>query len=431
LLLAVIAVTAIPSGSATRAHGATPRPNVLIIITDDQRGGLNVMPDTRKWFGQGGTGFTNAYATTPQCCPSRSSIFTGRYAHNHGVLTNGSTANLDHGTTVQYHLNQGGYATAIFGKFLNGWPLANAPPNFDTWSIFNSPYPSYVGREWNVDGVVQKIDRYPTRYIADRAISFVRNAAQPWFMVLAPPNPHEPYTAERVYAQADVGRWAGNPAVFESDRSDKPPYVRNAAYSFADGNDVRTRQLRSLMSVDDMVDRIFVTLGNVGVRRNTLAFFISDNGFLWAEHGLKPQKAVPYTPAIQVPFFARWPGHLPGGATDSRLVANIDIAPTILSATLGTAPPAIDGRSLLSNHTRDRLLLEAWRSNNAEIPPWASTLTRGGQYVEYYGPGNETVFREFYDLTADPWQLENLGQPPPGWTERLTSDRICAGAGCP
>jgi hypothetical protein len=112
------------------AHQAS-RPNVLIIRTDDQRySTLDVMHDTRAWFRTGGTRFTRRFVNTPLCCPSRSSIFTGRYAHNHGVRTNPDAKRLLQYSTVQRYLRDAGYRTAIAGRYLPSWPLGDDPPHF-------------------------------------------------------------------------------------------------------------------------------------------------------------------------------------------------------------------------------------------------------------------------------------------------------------
>lgn len=102
------------------------------------------------------------------------------------------------------------------------------------------------------------------------------------------------------------------------------------------------------------------TLRDTGQLDNTLAFFLSDNGYMWSEHGLSAKRHA-YTQSIQIPMFARWTGHLPAGAVDPRLVANVDIAPTVYEA-VGVVPrDDVDGRSLLSAYSRDRLLLRHCR----------------------------------------------------------------------
>ena len=216
---------------------------------------------------------------------------------------------------------------------------------------------------------------------------------------------------------------------------------------------MRARQLRTLMSVDDMVGRIFESMGELGERRDTLAIFLSDNGFIWADHRIggenktAGQKRLPYTASIGIPLLIRWPGQVPQGATSARLTGTVDIAPTVLDAA-GVAPdpaaPPLDGRSLLQPAVRDRVLLEYWRLGKAPFKTWASTRTRAFQYTEYYGEDRRTVvFREYYDLIRDPWQLRNLlrdGDPSNdpslgGLEAQLSADRTCAGTqgaqGCP
>lgn len=445
-----LAVAGTGSDRAEARARSSARPNVLIIVTDDQRiGTLRAMPTTRRWFEQGGTHFTRAFATTPLCCPSRASILTGRYAHNHGVRNNhGSISNLDQRSTIESYLQDARYSTALFGKYFSGWDLATSPPYFDDWAIFLNSARHYMGGNWNVDGLVRPVKKYATNFIARRALHFVSstetNDARPWFMVLAPPAPHSPYTPQPRYARAPVRPWGGDPAVFERDRSDKPQFVQARSVSFRKAQRIRTRQFRTLLSVDDLVKRVFGKLGELDERRPTLAFFLSDNGYLWGEHGLGGSvfgKRPPYTESVRLPMLMRWPDHVARGAADRRLVANIDLAPTILDAA-GITPSAqipMDGMSLLSNRTRDHLLLEYW-IDVGTTPDWGSIVTPDLQYIEYYGlDGLTPTFREYYDLRRDPWQLDNLlgdrvpGNDPDvtGLSAQLAADRRCAGAGCP
>jgi arylsulfatase A-like enzyme len=434
-----------PAGPAARAQTAPGpgRPNVLLIITDDQRmESMGPMRKTRAWFKRGGTEYVNAFATTPLCCPSRASIFTGRYAHNHLVRTNADAAELAPRSTLAYYLRQDGYQTAIVGKYLNSW--TGQPSHFEQWHTFENRS-GYKNVPINSNGVIHRVKRYSTDYLSSRARALVRGFesqdAKPWFMVVGTWAPHTPANAEKKYRRTKVGRWGGNPAVFEEDRSDKPLFVQDKEAAFKGGKKLRTRQLRTLKSVDDLVDRVFGTMSLMGETGDTLAFFLSDNGIAWAEHGMKT-KATPYFPAVRVPMFARWPGQVPAGVQEPGLVANVDIAPTVLEAA-GVAPdPAVplDGRSLLSPFQRDRLLLEFQGGNNQPgVPTWAANLTADAQYVEYYDDATGAVsFREYYDLINDPYQLTNLlgdadptNDPPPDeqtrLSLRLSRDRQCLG----
>jgi arylsulfatase A-like enzyme len=202
--------------------------------------------------------------------------------------------------------------------------------------------------------------------------------------------------------------WPCNPAVNE-DVSDKPGYVRwRNVVANSTIQQVRTEQLRTLLSVDDMVDRVLRTLQTHGERDNTLVIYLSDNGHMWGEHRIIDMKFVPYTPSVQVPFFARWPGHLAAGTHDNGLVANIDIKPTVLAAAAITPDPAypIDGRSFLSAGGRSRAFREYFfdDANAPNIQTWASIRTPTYQYIENYNQPalNGGTFREYYDLTNDP-----------------------------
>jgi len=432
--------------TATTAGLAPERPNILIIVVDDQRiGTLDVMPNVVDRFANEGTEYTDAFVTTPLCCPSRGSIFTGRYTHNHHVAANAGDAvqSLDQSTTLAYYMKEAGYRTGIFGKYFNPWPLDRRPPHFDRWAVTNF---NYYDAKFNVQGRQKVVRKYSTDFIASKSAAFIdqgtTEATDPWFLYVAPNAAHSPFTPERGHADDPVPPLVRDPAMRERDRSDKPRWVRteNEGRSAAT---IRRRQLRTLMSVDDMVGRLFDTLEETGQSDNTLAIFVSDNGYFWGDHGLG-DKRLPYLPAVRVPLLARWPGHVVGGATDDRLVANIDIAPTVLEAAGIVPAHPVDGTSLFSNRTRQSLLIEYFRDDPPfdRVPSWAGIHTDAYQYIEYYANNGRQIFREYYDLAADPYQLVNLlgdddkTNDPTALqlrtlSNRLELDRSCSGTTCP
>ena len=420
-------------------------------MTDDQREGLEVMRALKRNLVDRGRTYPNAHVTTPSCCPSRASIMTGKYAHNHGVETNPEAQQLEHRDTIQFFLQRAGYRTGYMGKFLNSWPLAQGPPFFNDW-VINSPDSAkrkrrYYDGRFNVNGALRRVPGYSTDFFAKHSVRFLkesnaRDDARPWLLFVSPNAPHPPFVPERKYRGTRVPKWEGNPAVHEKNRRDKPAWVRNLNISAKKGRAIRKGQYRMLKSVDDMVQRVMETVRDLRETRDTLVIFTSDNGYSWAEHGLD-KKFSPYTPSTNVPLLMRWPKHIKAGTKDKRLVANIDIAPTVLDATGVAADESseMDGRSLLvRSWRRERLLLEYWEHTYYPAPDWAATLTKTEQYIEYYNESGGVSFQEYYDMNQDPYQLrnllgdENLLNDPvtvPAMSLQLQQDRTCSGATCP
>ena len=443
-----------PDTGERRAKGSEEqRPNVLIFLTDDQReqGTLEVMGKMRRWFERGGTRFTEAYATTPLCCPYRATMFSGRYAHNHGVERNQVPKKLDQDATVQRYLRDAGYTTAVVGKFLNNWPVDEDPPNFDRWAAYKSGANEranvYDKAKFNIDGNIRRIGQYNTDFIADTAVGLLQDFEQdddaPWLMYVTPYAPHAPFDAGPKYNGTDVPPLRSTPATEESDRSDKPPFVTNEPpVETSVIERLRAKQLRTLRGMDDLVDAVMSKAEELG-EDNTLAFYTSDGGYLWGEHGLM-RKKLAYSDSIGIPLFMRWPGAVEGGVKDPRIVANVDLAPTILEAA-GVTPDLVypmDGTSMLGSDDRDFILSEHFPGLTTDITHWATLRARDYQYIEHYNSDGEVAFREYYDLVEDPWQLVNLlgdgdtGNDPDEATladlaKELVKARRCKGDACP
>ena len=452
--LVTVAAIAASAGAAPRAEdhqgssrgGSAGQPNVVLIVTDDQRNGLEVMPALKKRIRNGGTKYPNAFATTPLCCPSRSSIFTGKYSHNHEVVDNQSAGQLDPTTTIQYFLRGAGYRTGIVGKYMNS-VRRNGPPYFKQSAVFLSKRVNkyYYGARWVIDGKkVVSPDDYSTNFIQKHGQRILKQwdehkDGKPWFLLVAPTAPHKPFTTLPKYQKAPV---SGFDPTVEEDRSDKPPFVQNSSIKPKKGIRQRAAQYRSLMPVDAMIEKLLVTMKRLDENSNTLFIFMSDNALMWAEHGLE-KKTVPYTEAVNVPLFVKWPGHTEPGSVDERFAANIDLAPTILDAVgISSAAEEMDGRSLLDlEWDRDRIHLE-FLSNNSASGPWASTRSDTYQYTEYYGSDGIVDFREYYDMESDAEQLVNVledGDPENDPTvlelaelsAQLQQDMTCSGDDCP
>jgi arylsulfatase A-like enzyme len=298
------------------------------------------------------------------------------------------------------------------------------------------------------------ISQYLPYYLKKRAVGMLKefeadDDARPWFMMLTPSTPHFPATPAPQHESVRLPRWRGNAATFEKDLSDKPPtlYPNNTPVG-VEARPIRKgyrKAARSLLGADRIVDDVFRALQELGENGNTLAFFMSDNGYLLGEHGLRA-KRYPYPMSQEIPLHMRWPdGGLVRGEADDRIVANIDVLPTALDAAglEGSLEHEVDGMSLLGSQQRDRLLLEHFADTRRQVPTWASLITDREQYTEYYQIDGETkIFTEFYDVLSDPWRLENtLGDDDPSndpsavtlqlLSNQLEDDRKCAGASCP
>jgi N-acetylglucosamine-6-sulfatase len=403
----LLAVTLAPAP----AYAEENAPNILLVNTDDQRpDSLDVMPKLRHHFDDGRT-YTRAQVNIPSCCPSRSTLMTGQYPHTHGVKHQADADKLDTEHILPAYLKKAGYSTMMAGKFLNEWPLDKAPPHFDSYATFHGGYNGFNVLDSDV-GHVKNIKAYSTTWLGDRLDDFISQAPKdkPWFAYYAPSAPHQPATPEAKYKDTDV-RDCLQPN--EDDRSDKPKYMRKDTYDAQDFATVCANQLRTLMSVDDVVDRL---MDHIDLD-HTLVIFTSDNGFLWGEHGRK-SKFVPYLPSVQVPLMMRWPGHVSEGA-DTRLASTVDLAPTILDAAgikLPGGKSTMEGITLLDEHAPIvNVYSEYWHddANNGSIPDWASVSDGRWHYAEY------ADFKELYDLQGDPAEDENVAQKAE-FTERVS-----------
>jgi arylsulfatase A-like enzyme len=347
---------------------------------------------------------------------------------------------FDTDTMVMRYLHDGGYRTGFFGKYLNGWPLRKNPPDVDKWAIFgHSLFSGYRGGNWNVNGKKLVLDEYSTTFMSAQARDFIRtserNDGKPWALFVNTGAPHKPAIPEKRYERAPVPDYEVPDEIYEHDATDKPPFIEDLRVGRHKIKKLRAAQLRTLMSVDDMIDRIFRSIDRHG-ERDTIAFFMSDNGNFWGEHG-GYGKFLPYEMSISIPFFMRWPGRVEPGAVDLRLAANIDVAPTIFDAAAIEPEHSIDGKSLFYKWDRSTILIEFWESFH--LPTWASIWSDTYQYTEYYDAAGAVTMREHYDLQQDPLQNSNVfaDDDPTNdpnvdeLSEQLRRYRECAAEECP
>ncbi len=419
VVLAILATLGRMPAQANEAKPNQTKPNILLIMSDDQSttDPMSVMPQTRAFFSGGGTKFSNAYATTPLCCPSRASTYSGLYAHNHGITKNDGSG-FGQNQTWQRLLHDDGYRTGIAGKFLNGLE-ADEAKHFDD----RLPIESYG-------------DPNDSRRIAGFASDFIANAegkdAQPWALVLAPHAPHWPLNEQPLVPRPMPSFTPPRP---EADLSDKHPAVAAAASLYArqglpDLNPgLWEPRLGELQALDESVGVVVDRLREHKEASNTFAIYLSDNGFLWGEHGLF-HKIWPYSESTRIPMFMRWPGRIENGNVDRRLVANIDVGPTILRAAGVDPDYPVDGMSLFPRAQRRESLLTELPDgfsnvSTGEIPPWSALIEKQRLRIEW-----ADGFVESYDLERDPFLDDARSPGGARAAARLARLRACSGADC-
>jgi N-acetylglucosamine-6-sulfatase len=481
LALALGGHRAAPAAAKPGQVPAPPRPNVLVIETDDQtQASISVMPKTRAAIGGQGTTFANSFVNYSLCCPSRSTFLSGQYAHNHGVLGNspplGGFDRLDSTNTLPLWLQGNGYYTGLIGKYLNGYEAHRDDPGGPLippgWSEFHGSTVTYdyYGYQLNEGGVLNTYGSLtdnpdnppdPSLYSTDvytaKAVDFINRrapSAQPfflWLTYLAPhsggPNPagnHCAGTAKpapRYLHSFDNEPLPQPPSFNEADVSDKPPGIQDRQLNddpTDPANDISdiTRfyrcRLASLLAEDDGVEQLINALRATGELGNTLVIFTSDNGFMHGEHRVKSGKIVPYEESIRVPLLIRGPG-FPAGKTVSEMAVNADLARTILHAT-GTAPGrAQDGRALQTLAAHPGRFLG--RELSIESNNHSGVRTERYIYISYTS-GPNAGFTEMYDLRRDPFELQNVAGNPAyasvqsALAARLARVRACSGATC-
>jgi arylsulfatase A-like enzyme len=418
---AAISIAALAAFAAPAAATTTqPRPNLIVIETDDQTADQltpESMPATVNALGRQGTEFTDSVVSAPLCCPSRAGFLTGQYPHNDGVFDNtpGYPALRAKTQTLPAYLRAGGYRTGIVGRFLLSYTAppppgadypssaggALAPPGVDDWFGYIEDSATYSNALFSDNALtfhagLDPGSGYTTNVINREAVDFIADSAsspQPFFLWVTQVAPHTtnaPQTGDcgggtPIPAPGAYDRFAATPlpqppSFNERRISDKPRWVRAHRRIQPDRRLLLVRgwrcALASLTAVDDGVAALFAELARTGELDNTAIFFTSDNGLLFGEHRLVQDKSYPYEEALRVPLLARVPPAYLGLPADGRAprridapVTNLDLTATILDLA-DTAPctpdgcRGLDGRSLVPLLTRHP---DAWPKRRATL----------------------------------------------------------------
>lgn len=459
---------------------AAPRPSFVVIQTDDQsveqfngtwidsngRRHL-IMPNVVRLLRQQGIRFSSYLTPAPLCAPSRASLLSGNYAHNHGVLSTAATSGwvayrsrMIYEENLPVWLQRAGYRTAHFGKFLNryeetGTPADGVvPPGWDHWSSdYTGNASNYYGYTQNEDGVstgpfgdplygpdggrdpidcpwlAPTLCNYSSDRISLAAVDEIESAGnQPFYVQLDYNTPHgdprPPIGPEPATRHIDSATATPRPYVRgfnERDVSDKPSHVQEVApLEPRDAMFIRRYNIKSieaLRSVDEAVGWIVEALRDSGRLNDTYVVFTSDNGYFLGQHRYSRGKLLPYEPAIEVPMVIRGPG-IKRGSTSGELVANQDIAATFLNLAGARAARRFDGRSMApfwrdpSRRSRRAVLLSSY----SLLPPVAATSDSGATTSSGTGVVNYTGVRigpyKYIEYESGEWELYDLRRDP-------------------
>lgn len=430
------AVTA-PGALPTRS-GASPR-NVVFILSDDHRfdamsflGHPFVQTPNMDRMAKGGAHVRNAFVTTALCSPSRASILTGTYAHRHGVVDNFTPIPPGLPNFGQY-LQKSRYQTAYIGKWHIGDTTDAPQPGFDRWVSFRGQgqyLPGPKGTMLNVDGRAVPQRGYITDELTNYAVEWLDTTSRdrPFLLYLS----HKGVHADFVPAERHAGRYAKARVIAPATMAPEaavagnwPTWVRNQRnswhgvdfpyHSTLDVAEYNKRYLETLLAVDDSIGRVLDWLQARNLLESTLVVYMGDNGFAFGEHGLIDKRTA-FDWSMRVPMVVHCPDLIAPGTVIDPIVANIDVAPTLLEAAGLERPAHMDGQSvvpLLRGQTvpwRTSLLYEYYWEYSFPQTPTQFAL-RGDRYKYVFTHGVWDIDMLF-DLQADPGEARNLIDAP-------------------
>lgn len=457
-----------PVGRDLRTAPEDDRPNIVLVITDDQRyDEMQFLPRTERLLGEAGLTATEAITPHPLCCPARAEMLTGQLAQNNGVQTNfapqGGYDRLDTRHTLATWLQDAGYNTAFLGKHLNGYSQTDGRD--PGWNIFNASshgFSDYVDFHQYDNGRRVRVPGYYTDYVSQRTVDYAHELSRadaPFFLWVSHFAPHAarktpdclagetctlrpPLLSPAQNLQRAVrGRTttddqarefaegiAAKPSYNERDVSDKQHLVRSKPRVPADQvTDFALGRAAALDGVDRSVDRLVAQLAEDGELDNTYLVFVTDNGYQLGEHRFWG-KVLPYEENLRTPLLVRGPGVEAGTRTD-RPMTLVDLAPTFLDIAGARADLTLDGVSML----------DLWQGEKGEDPHRGGLLIQAGAYKSetgkrgwlYRGVRTERYtyarffdgFAELYDRERDPYEVDSVAEDPAYAALRAELDR--------
>ncbi len=410
------------------------RPNVILIITDDQgygdlgyTGNPHVKTPVLDRFASESIRF-NEFYVSPVCAPTRSSLLTGRYSLRTGIRDtyNGGAIMATSEVTIAEMLKSAGYNTGVFGKWHLGdnYPSRPNDQGFDESVIHLSGGMGQVGDFttffqgdssyfnpvlWH-NGKQEKYNGYCTDIFAKQAIQFIENNRQsPFFCYLSFNAPHTPLQVPEEYYQKykNIDPSAG----FNGD----PKFNR----PMSEKDKEEARKVYAMVSnIDDNVGKLFEKLKELQIAQNTLVIFMTDNGPQQNRYvaGMRGLKSSVYRGGVRVPFYLKYPSKYRGNTDIETTSAHIDILPTLAEICNAQIPAnrIIDGRSLvplLNGNPVDwanRSLFFYWTRRYPELYNNISLQKGNLKLVGQTNYNAEITKFELYDIKSDPFEQKNI-----------------------
>lgn len=454
MLRSLLVVSVALIGFVSAVDGATPakRPNVLFILTDDQRwdalglaGHRHLKTPHLDRLGREGVRFRNAFCTTALCSPSRASILTGLYAHTHGVTNNFTELPPQLPTWPRRLHDEAGYRTAYIGKWHMGEGNDAPRPGWD-WFVTHQGQGKYFDTEFNLNGERRVTPKgYYTTVVTDLAEEWLgqQKAGQPWCLMLGHKAPHSFYLPEPKFAHA----FDQVPVPYPETAfmlEDKPRWIAERLSTwhgiygplfdwrkkFPDSSPAAVRDFEAmtraywatLLSVDESVGRLLALLEKRGELENTLIIYMSDNGLLNGEHGMVDKRTA-HEPSMRVVQLARYPALCPPAQPKvvEQQVLTVDVAASVLEL-CGLAPLAkTHGRSWVQLVQQgDPAWRKAWlyyynyEKQFPYTPNVRAVRTESWKYSHApHGDGSaDRHLPELYNIEFDPEERHNLAQNP-------------------
>ena len=416
--------------------------NVILILSDDHRfdflGFHEDSPDFLETpnfdrMSNEGAHMKNAFVTTSLCSPSRATILTGQYMHQHKVVDN-QRAVPDGTRFFPEYLQEAGILTAYIGKWHMGHDNDNPRKGFDHWASFKGQG-VYFNPEFNINGNKKKFDGYNADITTDLALNFLKkNGGKRFYLQVGYKAVHYPFEP----AKRHLGRYDKFKVPFpqtmsltERNYETQPNWIRERRYGIHGIGHMETGPLdndpvpsfpalyrrfaETVHGLDENVGRILNYLDESGLAKDTLVLYLGDNGFALGEHGFYDKRDA-FEESIRIPMLAYAPGRIKPGTKVDEMVLNLDIAQTILAAMKIRKPkntPEMSGRSFLPlilgkepSNWRKHLLYEYhWEWNFPATPTTLAIRTNRYKYIYYHGIWDKNGL---YDLQTDPHERHNL-----------------------